>query len=300
LDLIPHAPEPAVDDIWADATAFITGGAQGIGLALAEALASRGVRVAIADLDEQALDAAHERLAASAEVAAYHLDVRDRARYAQVADAAEAALGPVTLLFNNAGVAGGCSVKQMTYEHWDWMLGVNLDGVVNGIQTFVPRMLGRERGGYIVNTASGAGLVAAGAGFLYTTSKFAVVGMSEALALELAPHGIGVSVLCPGPVATNIVENTWKSGPAAAETQDPRVRASLAETTAFLQAQGVTPQRVAEMVIAAMNARRLHVLTDQILRAPLMQRAALLMEAFPTESQPAAGDVAQAGDAMTG
>src|SRR6185503_2106768 len=120
----------------------------------------------------------------------------------------EAKLGPVSLLFNNAGVAGHAPALKITYELWDWSTGVNLMGVINGVQTFLSRMAERGQGGHIVNTASGAGLAAVGSGVLYHTAKFAVVGMSEALHGELAPLGIGVSVLCPGPVATDILART--------------------------------------------------------------------------------------------
>jgi NAD(P)-dependent dehydrogenase (short-subunit alcohol dehydrogenase family) len=117
-------------------------------------------------------------LPARAEVFAAVLDVRHRDAYAALADEIETRLGPVTLLFNNAGVVGATSPARMSYESWDWVIGVNLQGVYNGLQTFVPRMIERG-GGYVVNTASGAGLVAQGTGFLYATSKFAVVGLSE-------------------------------------------------------------------------------------------------------------------------
>lgn len=112
------------------------------------------------------------------------LDVRDRPAYARVADEAESRLGPVSILCNNAGVGGGTHVTRLTYEYWDWVMGINLNGVINGIQTFLPRMLERGGGAHIVNTASGAGLAATTSGLLYTTSKFAVVGLSEALRRE--------------------------------------------------------------------------------------------------------------------
>ncbi len=117
--------------------AFVTGGAQGIGLGIARALARQGVKLAIADVNRPALEAAQAELSALTPTEVFVLDVRDRTAYATVADEAEQRLGPVSLLFNNAGVAGGASVAEMTYEMWDWVLGVNLTGVVNGVQTFV-------------------------------------------------------------------------------------------------------------------------------------------------------------------
>jgi len=208
-------------------TAFITGGAQGIGLGIARELARNGVSLALADVNRTALDAAVTELSSTTDVLAVELDVRDRDRYAQVADEVEARLGDVSLLFNNAGVAGGVPIAELGYDDWDWMLGINLHGVVNGIQTFLPRMIERGGDAHIVNTASGAGLVEAGAGVLYTTSKFAVVGMSESLRSELADRGIGVSVLCPGPVATDIVSNSVSLGPAKDGPVNPHLEQGL-------------------------------------------------------------------------
>ena len=259
-------------------TAFITGGAQGIGRALAEALAERGVRVALADVDAAKLERAESELAQRGRVKGYVLDVRDRQAFAEVADAAEADLGPVTLLFNNAGVAGGRHVTQMDYESWDWMLGVNLHGVVNGIQTFVPRMIARASGGHVVNTSSGAGVVTTDVGYLYTTAKYAVVGLSEALQRELAPFGIGVSVLCPGRVATDIVRNTWGLDDAESAGMDPTMRAALEAGSASLQT-GVRPAQVAAMVLDALRGEELHVFTDTDLREDLVARSELLLKA---------------------
>lgn len=137
-------------------TAFISGGARGIGLGIARAFARAGVKLAIADLDPDSLEAANSELARLTAVETFNLDVRDREAYARVADEVEARLGPVSILCNNAGVAGP---TRPSYEFWDWMLGINLNGVINGIQTFLPRMIERGAVGHIVNTASAAGLV---------------------------------------------------------------------------------------------------------------------------------------------
>jgi len=146
-----------VNDI-AGRTAFITGGANGIGLGIARAFARAGANLALADVDAAALGAAKAELAKDTPVETFVLDVRDRDAYVRAADETEARLGPVSLLFNNAGVALSIPAEQMSYETWDFALGVKLDGVVNGIQTFLPRMLARAAqlgGGHIVNTASG-------------------------------------------------------------------------------------------------------------------------------------------------
>jgi NAD(P)-dependent dehydrogenase (short-subunit alcohol dehydrogenase family) len=168
----------------------------------------------------------------------------------------------------------------MSYETWDWVIGVNLHGVYNGIQTFVPRMIERGNGGHVVNTASGAGLVVASSGFLYATSKFGVVGLSEALHEELARYDIGVSVLCPGPVATDIVLNTANLRPAG-DVPSTAVQAALARSHDWL-AGGTPPDAVGQMVLAAIVAGRLHILTDDLVADMVTQRARRILDALPS------------------
>lgn len=267
-------------DRFEDRVAFITGGARGIGLGIAHALANAGAKVAIADVDTDALAAAEDQLGALTEVVAVTLDVRDRAAYAAVADDVEARLGPVTLLFNNAGVVTSTSPARMSYDSWDWVIGVNLTGVYNGVQTFVPRMIERASGGYVVNTASGAGLVALGSGFLYATSKFGVVGLSESLYVELSHHQIGVSVLCPGPVATDIVRNSKKLR-TNTDAQSTRAQEVLSAAEAKL-AHGTSPHAVGEMVLDAMRHGRLFIHTDEIMAEPIKLRTQLILDALPS------------------
>ena len=265
-------------------TAFITGGANGIGLGIARAFGRAGAKLALADLDVAALAHAKAELAALTAVEAVELDVRDRAAYARAADEVERALGPVSLLFNNAGVAGGAPAQKLTYELWDWAMGINLYGVINGVQTFLPRMVARGAGGHIVNTASGAGLAATGNGVLYSTAKYGVVGLSETLHLELAPAGIDVSVLCPGPVATDIVARSAKVQPAEreprSEEQRELVAQHLALATRILQA-GVSPDTVGEMVLDAVLGNRLYIHTDRIMANAIEARAKALLDAMP-------------------
>jgi NAD(P)-dependent dehydrogenase (short-subunit alcohol dehydrogenase family) len=262
-------------------TAFITGGARGIGLGMARAFARTGVKLALADIDQPALAAAKSELAKVTAVETFILDVRDRAAYARAADETESRLGPVSILCNNAGVAGGQNVTRLTYEYWDWVIGINLNGVINGIQTFLPRMLKRGGDAHIVNTASGAGLAATSAGLLYTTSKYAVVGLSESLRMELEPHQIGVTVLCPGPVNTKIVENSRDTQPHAATAEETKVWESMiAQVNTFLAA-GADPDQVGEMVLAAVKTNQLYIHTDRLVAPFIESRTKALLDALP-------------------
>lgn len=265
-------------------TAFITGGGNGIGLGIARSFARAGAKLALADVDGPALALAKAELQGFAPVETFTLDVRDRDAYARTADAAERVLGPVSLLFNNAGVAGGAPADKLTYDLWDWGIGINLGGVVNGVQTFLPRMVARGLGGHIVNTASGAGLAHAGSGVLYSTAKFAVVGMSEALSAELGAAGIGVSVLCPGPVATGIVHRSAqaapKSGPSLSAEQE-RQRAEQRERSSRWLQRGAGIDDVGEMVLNAVRKDSLYIHTDRLVEKLVKARTEAILDAMP-------------------
>ena len=278
-DFTPQEGSHVTD--WKDSVALITGGAQGIGLGIARALGRRGVRLALADIDEAALGASAQELSALTEVAAFRLDVRDRAAWAEVADEAEARLGPVDLLFNNAGIAPYTSLPRLTYDQWDLVMDVNVGGVINGVQTFLPRMM--ERGaGYVVNTASGAGLVG-GPNVLYTTSKYAVVGMSESLMLAAAKYGVNVSVLCPAAVATNILTTTDTIGADAGFGQ----RSDAREDTEAYISGGLSIDTVGEIVLAGMEAKAPWILTDDEIEPYIRMRMEGLLASFPGAVSPA-------------
>ncbi len=190
-------------------TAVITGGGGGIGRGMAVAFAQEGMNVVIGEID---MDAAAGTVAAVEEhgvrAIAVKNDVTSRASMEELADAAYNTFGGCHVLCNNAGVVTFKLAQDMTEADWDWVVGVDLYGVIYGIQAFLPRMVAAGEGGHIVNTASIAGLVAPATPGIssYSTAKYGVVGISEALALDLAPHNIGVSVLCPGGVRSRIVE----------------------------------------------------------------------------------------------
>ncbi|MGZ5936035.1 MAG: SDR family oxidoreductase [Rhizomicrobium sp.] len=189
--------------------AFITGGGSGVAFGQARVFAEEaGMRVVIADIRQDHLDEAMAHFKKkNVPVHAIKLDITDRADYARAADEAERTFGPVQLLCNTAGVSQFGPLENATYDDWDWQIDVNLKGMINGVQTFMPRMIERKQGGHIVNTASMSAFVALPGSAIYCTTKYAVRGYSESLKIELEKHNIGVSILCPGGVNTNIHES---------------------------------------------------------------------------------------------
>src|SRR5437016_5522096 len=184
--------------------AVVTGGASGIGRAMAERFARERAKVVVADIDQRALAAVVDSIKArGGEALGVPTDVTDLSSVQALAAAAFEAFGKVSVLCNNAGVALWGGLESATHRDWQWVLGVNLWGVIHGVEAFVPRMIASKEPGHIVNTASMAGLVATRGLGVYNTSKYAVVGLSETLAKDLRPYRIGVSVLCPMGVATH-------------------------------------------------------------------------------------------------
>ena len=179
--------------------AFITGGASGIGLGLAKVFSEAGMKIVIADVRQDHLDTAMQFFqAANREVHAIRLDVADRKQVAAAADETVRVFGKVHLVCNNAGVSIFGPMEAATYEDWEWLMNVNFWGVVNGCQEFIPKLRAHGEGGHIVNTASMAGFITGPGMGIYCASKFAVRGLTESLRYDLAPHGIGVSMLSPG------------------------------------------------------------------------------------------------------
>ncbi|MEA2857514.1 MAG: hypothetical protein QOH98_1835 [Methylobacteriaceae bacterium] len=265
-------------------TAFVTGGASGIGFALGRAFAQAGMNVMLADIETDALDAAVKSLnKLGPAVHGVTCDVADPLNVERAADAAYAAFGNVHVVCNNAGVAGGSGVDNISLDTWRWVLDVNLMGVVHGVHTFVPRMRAHGEGGHIVNTASMAGMIM-GLGFSpYTASKFAVVGISEGLAIQLKPLGIGVSVLCPDFVRTRIGESrrNRQERYGAAHIPDPASPAgALAADIAARIQSGLDPSEVAARVLTAIREDELYVFTHPETRPAAEQRFAAILAAM--------------------
>lgn len=187
-------------------TAFVTGGASGIGLGIAKALLGAGMNVVIADVREESLAEARAELDGGDRVHAIRLDVTDRAAFAAAADSAEAKFGKIHLLCNNAGVAVVGPTELATFADWDWVMGVNVGGTINGIVTILPRMLAHGEGGHIVNTASMSALVPVAGTTIYSSGKAAVTSMMECMRPELEQRGIICSAFCPGAVQSNIAD----------------------------------------------------------------------------------------------
>jgi NAD(P)-dependent dehydrogenase (short-subunit alcohol dehydrogenase family) len=265
-------------------TAFVTGGASGIGLALGRAFVQAGMNVMLADIETDALEAAVESLRGSGtEVRGIVCDVADPLSVERAAEASCQAFGKVNVVCNNAGVAAPGGIDDISLDNWRWVLDVNLMGVVHGIRTFLPHIRAHGEGGHIVNTASMAGM-SSGLGFSpYVASKFAVVGLSEGLATQLKPLGIGVSVLCPGFVRTRIGES-GRNRPeryGATQTPDPASPAGLllAQIAERLQS-GLDPSQIAARVLAAIRGDELYVFTHPEMRDEVEERFAAIMVAM--------------------
>ena len=266
-------------------TAFVTGGASGIGLALGRVFAEAGMKVMLADIEAAALDAAVKSFSRDVDVRGVLCDVADPESVERAAKTAFEAYGNVHILCNNAGVGGGSGIDEISLATWRWVLDVNLMGVVHGIRTFLPHIRNHGEGGHIVNTASMAGMNS-GLGFSpYSASKFAVVNISEGLARRLAPLGIGVTVLCPGYVRTRI----WEAGRnrqdryGPAEMPDPESSAGkLMAYLAELGQSGLEPADVAAQVLAAIRDDELYVFThhSREWRAELEERFDAILAAM--------------------
>jgi NAD(P)-dependent dehydrogenase (short-subunit alcohol dehydrogenase family) len=263
-------------------TAFITGGGSGIGFAMARAFGHAGMNVVVADIDLGAAKAAVERLAnEQVKATPIQCDVTERDAVRRAALDTLAAYGKVHVVCNNAGVAVGGPIGTVGEHDWDWILDVNLKGVVYGVETFVPLIRSHGEGGHIVNTASMAGLVSPPGMEPYTATKFAVVAMSEGWAQQLAAMNIGMSVLCPGFVRTRIHE----SGRARQDRYgghgevDPGVGATREEAAQNVM-HGIDPDVVGARVLEAVEANELYILTHPNFREFVQARFQTINAAF--------------------
>ena len=232
--------------------ALVTGGASGIGLGIARALVQAGAKVAVADVDEERIGQVVEELTAAGGTATgVHLDVSDEDAWRSAADAAEQALGPISILCNIAGVNGGGTIEDTPFKVWRWVQSVNIDGQFLAAHTFVPRMRARGGRAVILNTASISGLMAMPHVGAYTASKFATVGFTKVLRQELADSDIDVALLIPGSVATRI---NYTAGQAEAKLLGKEMNLEVIEANHAVLAKGADPDAVGRQVVEALQA----------------------------------------------
>jgi len=286
-------------------TAFVTGSASGMGLGMALAFARAGMNVVIADVRKAAIDAAVRQCTQiSPNVHAVTLDVTDRDRWVAAADEAEATFGNIHVLALNAGVGVVGPMQVASYKDWDFNLGVNVGGVVNGLVTLLPRMLAHAESGHIVATSSTGGFSAVGGAGLYCTAKFAVAGMMESLATDLRGTTIGVSVFFPGPVETSLgmttnevrpvhLRNAAPPPPAPGE-RDPRPAPGF-DTSVFM-----SKEEAGERVLRGIRRGDLFIMTHPEFRNGLIARNEALLRAIPDEpiNAPRADLVSKFGSLM--
>ena len=270
-------------DVIAGKVAFISGGASGIGLGIARALVAAGAKVVIADVRGDALDAARQSLGDEAH--AIQLDVTDRDAWTRAADEAERTFGKVQILCSNAGVNLVGPTQDATFQDWEFCLGVNLGGAINAVQTFVPRMLAHGGGGHIVITSSVSGIFTGRGQGVYATSKYALVGLAESLRADLQDHGIGVSVLCPGPVKSDLFESTPAVRPTRlAETGSVSVTApGVSREATPIFATAMSGDETGERVLTGIRRNDLYIMTHVETGPVIEARSKAQLAALPDE-----------------
>lgn len=260
-------------------SAFITGGASGLGLAMAEAFGAEGMNVMLADIEQDALDRAVAHLR-SKQIRAEGVltDVTSRDSIRNAALATLQAFGKVHVVCNNAGIALGGPFGMVPEGDWNWVIDVNLKGVVNGMEVLAPLIESHGEGGHFINTASSAALFCAGGGEPYCATKYAVLAMSEGWNAQLSPKNIGVSVLCPGVVATNIF-NSHRNRQAAYGGAAVMSNAEQQQASEMMRI-AIAPSVVALRVLEAIRDNELHILTHVEFSEVVELRAARIADAF--------------------
>ena len=253
-------------------TAFITGAAHGIGLGMAIAFGKAGMNVILSDIRKESLDAAREEVKEFTK-AVYTIPV---------ADEAEKAFGKIHILCNNAGINIFGPVDQATYDDWDWMINVNLYGVINGLMSFLPKIKTHGEGGHIVNTASMAAFVLSPYTGIYGATKHAVRGLTETLWYNLAPQNIGVSMLCPGFVASNI-HHTEELRPEKFRNSGYKTGPEMKERLEDLQSIGMSPIEMGERVLKGIENNDLFIFTHAELKHEVADNFEEILAAFPNE-----------------
>ncbi|WP_428407789.1 SDR family NAD(P)-dependent oxidoreductase [Hyphococcus sp.] len=265
-------------------TAFITGGASGIGLGIAKAFSARGARIVIADLRPDHIEKALATFAGGAQsnsVSAIEIDVTNREAYADAAEKMQAEFGGIDILVNNAGVGVEGPILEARYADWDFGLGVNVNGVVNGLQAFLPQMIAHGRGGHIVNTSSLAAAVMMPEQFvIYAAGKAAVLNMSENMREVLAAKNIGMSVLLPAFTKSNIHEAA-RNRPAHLRKDSGFKASEKALSEREIGAEWMEPEEVGEMVAKGVLNNDLYIITHGQFKNRMRERAEAMLAATP-------------------
>jgi NAD(P)-dependent dehydrogenase (short-subunit alcohol dehydrogenase family) len=273
--------------------AFVTGGSSGIGLGMVRAFSTAGMKVVFTWQREDHRDEALRQLGGdNAGIHAIRLDVTDRDAWERAADEAERVFGKVHLLANNAGVGIRAAATEATFKDWDWGLGVNLGGVINGVVVMLPRMRAHSEGAHLLATSSSSGLMAGGGIGVYITAKFALMGLMESLRDELDGQNVGVSIFCPGFVKSNLLESE-KMRPVGLvnAVAKPSTLAPSAEEEAMMRkfmAVAMDPLAAGEQVLAGIRRNDLFILTHQEFEATLRDRMDALLASFPQDKAPPA------------
>ena len=274
--------------------AFITGGASGIGYGMARAFLDAGMKVVVADLLQQHLDEVAAQHPGANNLHLIKVDVTDRPGMERAAQETIDVFGKIHVLCNNAGVAARGLIDEHGYEDWDYVMGVCVGGTINGLVNFLPKMKAQGEGGHIVNTSSMAGMIPVPA-FVgsYSTAKFAVRGMSDALRLALVPYKIGVSVLCPGHVATRamsgggVYRSTHDSGQQTEDTPPPGVA-------------GMDPRFVGDVVLKAIHDNQLYIFPHGEFKEEVAGYFERMLDAFATDNiEPARREMEERRAKMT-
>ncbi len=278
-------------------TAFVTGGSNGIGLGIARALSAAGMKVVFTYKSEAHRDAALASFPTdNAGLQAIKLDTTDRDGMVRAADEVERLLGNVHLVVNNAGVGTPALLSSVSWRDWDWSLDVNVNGIFNGVRTFLPRLLKHGEGGHIVATSSSAGIVAGTLG-VYATAKFAVVGMMESLRTEMEGQNIGVSVYCPGLVRSSIfdIERNRPAEHGAVKLDPPKPPPLKPGAKPIdIMAAAMDPLEAGKHVLDGIRRNDLYILSHPEFLPVVRQRVTLLLKSFSKKSVPQARRLATA------
>ncbi len=265
--------------------AFITGGASGAGLGMAKTFLENGMKVVIADIRKDKIDQVINEIN-SPEIHGVQLDVSDRDAFSRAADETERVFGKVHVVCNNAGINLFVPIEESTYNDWDWVMGVNFGGVVNGVQTFVPRIRQHGEGGHIVNTASMAAFLPSGVAGIYTAAKYAVRGLSESLRLSLYVHNIGVSCFCPGLISSAINESE-KIRPKELDSPNTVKNKKFMVRLTDFNEFGMTPEEAGKRVLAGIRKNSMYIFSHPEFKEEMGEFFDIALNSLPDEEAPA-------------